>query len=211
MPGSRTLARLFGAAVLLLAGSLPPRITLLGGTTFVAANKSAGGEGDFYATLGIKKDATDSEIKKAYRKLALKVHPDKNPDNKEWAEKEFKKITAAYEVLSDPEKRKQYDSGGMNMEGVDFGSQDFGDIMKGFGFQGSFNMDNIFKDAFDGKDPFQEFQGVFDSMEKDLMGDMFGSGGEMREDSGPEEQGGGGRKAGAGGKKRKKNDEDDIF
>ncbi len=74
----------------------------------------------------------------------------------------------------------------MNFEGVDFGSQDFGDIMKNFGFKGSFNMDNIFKDAFDGKDPFAEYAGVFDSMEKDLMGDMFGdafgAGGELHEE-----------------------------
>ncbi len=91
MPRPRTLARLFGAAVFLLSPLLPPTATTLLGTSFFAAAAEAK-EGDFYATLGIKKDATDSEIKKAYRKLALKVHPDKNPDKKEWAEKEFKKV-----------------------------------------------------------------------------------------------------------------------
>ena len=63
---------------------------------------------DFYSILDVKKDATDDEIKKAYRKLALKWHPDKNPDNKQ-AEEQFKKIVRAYETLGDSSKRKEYD------------------------------------------------------------------------------------------------------
>eukprot|EP00121_Abeoforma_whisleri_P001045 Awhi_evm1s929 len=64
---------------------------------------------DYYAILGIKENATDKEIKKAYRKKALQHHPDKNQDNKEAAEKLFKDINEAFEVLKDPEKRKIYD------------------------------------------------------------------------------------------------------
>jgi curved DNA-binding protein len=68
---------------------------------------------DYYKILGVEKDATQEEIKKAYRKLALKYHPDRNPDNKQ-AEDKFKEITEANEVLSDAEKRKKYDQLGAN-------------------------------------------------------------------------------------------------
>ena len=94
---------------------------------------------DYYEILGIKKDATEAEIKKAYRKLALKWHPDKNPDNREEAEEHFKKINEAYSVLSDKNKRNQYDHGGIH-----------------FDFRG-FNANDIFKDFFGGKDPFEDF------------------------------------------------------
>ncbi len=67
---------------------------------------------DYYATLGVAKSAADDEIKKAYRKLAIKFHPDKNPDNREAAEAKFKEITEAYEVLSDSKKRQLYDQYG---------------------------------------------------------------------------------------------------
>lgn len=63
---------------------------------------------DYYKILGVSKDASDADIKKAYRKLAMKYHPDKNPNNKE-AEEKFKEVSEANEVLSNPEKRKQYD------------------------------------------------------------------------------------------------------
>jgi len=66
---------------------------------------------DYYDILGISKGASAAEIKKAYRKMALKYHPDKNPDNKE-AEEKFKKAAEAYEVLSDADKKSRYNQFG---------------------------------------------------------------------------------------------------
>src|SRR5690349_2362246 len=85
---------------------------------------------DYYKTLGVDKKATDGEIKKAYRKLAVQYHPDKNPGNKE-AEDKFKLINEAHEVLGDPEKRKKYDELGENWN--KFGQQGAGDWSSGFG------------------------------------------------------------------------------
>jgi molecular chaperone DnaJ len=99
---------------------------------------------ELYKTLGVSKKATDEEIKKAYRKLARTYHPDRNPDDKE-AEERFKEISAAYDVLGDPEKRKEYDEGGVfagfgggGGGGAPFGTGpggfggfDFGDILGG--------------------------------------------------------------------------------
>jgi molecular chaperone DnaJ len=65
-------------------------------------------EKDFYAILGVSKDAKPDEIKKTYRKLARELHPDKNPDDKK-AEERFKEVSEAYDVLSDAAKRKEYD------------------------------------------------------------------------------------------------------
>ena len=65
---------------------------------------------DYNEVLEISKSASDREIKKAYRKLAVKYHPDKNPQNKEEAEDKFKEVAEAYEVLSDSELRKKYDT-----------------------------------------------------------------------------------------------------
>merc|ERR1719499_346314 len=75
---------------------------------------------DYYEVLGVERGAREAEIAKAYKKLALKYHPDKNPDNKSVAEENFKTITEAYEVLHDPEKRKKYDQFGK--EGVNAGA-----------------------------------------------------------------------------------------
>jgi curved DNA-binding protein len=70
---------------------------------------------DYYKILGVERGATPDDIKKAYRKLAVKYHPDKNPDNPK-AEARFKELTEAYEVLKDPEKRKRYDDLGANWQ-----------------------------------------------------------------------------------------------
>lgn len=100
---------------------------------------------DFYEILGVSREATQDEIKKAYRKSALKYHPDRNPDNKE-AEEKFKKAAEAYEVLSDQQKRAQYDK---------FGHAGMGN---GMGGHGGFNMN---------------MEDIFDHF-GDIFGDIFG-------------------------------------
>lgn len=90
---------------------------------------------DLYEVLGVAKTASQDEIKAAYRKLAMKYHPDRNPDNKE-AEDKFKEAAAAYEVLSDAQKRQQYDQfghEGMNGMGGMGGNQNMDDIFANFG------------------------------------------------------------------------------
>ena len=92
---------------------------------------------DYYEILSVNRDADEDEIKKAYRKLAIQFHPDKNPGDKE-AEDKFKEATEAYEVLRDPEKRGRYDRFGH--AGLDDLGTDFGDF--------SVNLDDIFGDVF---------------------------------------------------------------
>ncbi len=88
---------------------------------------------DYYDVLGVSKSASADEIKKAYRKIAIKYHPDKNPDDKE-AEDKFKEAAEAYDVLSNPEKKQRYDR---------FGHAGMGGAASG-GFGGGMNMDDIF-------------------------------------------------------------------
>ena len=85
---------------------------------------------DHYQTLGVDRNASQDEIKKVYRKLAREMHPDVNPDPS--AQERFKEITAAYEVLSDPDKRSSYDRGGDNFGGFGGGFGGFSDIMDAF-------------------------------------------------------------------------------
>ena len=97
---------------------------------------------DYYEVLGVNRDAGDDEIKKAYRKLAMKFHPDRNPDNKE-AEEKFKEAKEAYEMLSDPQKKAAYDryghagvdpsmgGGGQGFEGGFEGGKQGGGVVHG--------------------------------------------------------------------------------
>lgn len=111
---------------------------------------------DYYGVLGVAKDASTDAIKKAYRKLALKYHPDKNPGDKK-AEEKFKEITEAYAVLSDEEKRRQYDQ--------------FGEA----GFHQRYSQEDIFRN-FDVGDIFREFGFGTD----DIFSQLFGGGGRVR-------------------------------
>ncbi|MEC5161634.1 molecular chaperone DnaJ [Janthinobacterium sp. CG_23.3] len=111
---------------------------------------------DFYETLGVAKNSSEEEIKKAYRKLAMKYHPDRNPDNKE-SEEKFKEVKEAYEMLTNPEKREAYDRYGH--AGVD------PNMGGGGGFGGG--------------------QGGFADSFGDIFGDIFGGGGRSR-NAGPQ-------------------------
>ncbi|KAG9348043.1 hypothetical protein JZ751_004063 [Albula glossodonta] len=111
---------------------------------------------DYYQTLGVHRNASQEDIKKAYRKLALKWHPDKNPNNKEEAERRFKELAEAFEVLSDGNKRNIYDRYGKdgltgNAGGGGYNGQPFG-----FQFR---SPEEVFREFFGGRDPFAEFFG----------------------------------------------------
>lgn len=107
---------------------------------------------DYYEVLGVDKNASEDEIKKAYRKIAIKYHPDRNPDDPK-AEEEFKEAAEAYSVLNDAQKRQQYDQFGFDGPGGGFG---------GFGDGAGFSMDDIFSmfgDVFGGGAGFGGFGG----------------------------------------------------
>jgi DnaJ family protein B protein 4 len=130
---------------------------------------------DYYKILDINKSATDEEIKKAYKKLALQWHPDKNPDKKNEAEEKFKDISEAYSILIDPQKRASYDQFGdtnVNFEqgghpgGIPFESFHMGghgeprvfSFSTSGGKTGNFSR-NVFAEFFGGVDPFSGMQG----------------------------------------------------
>ena len=111
---------------------------------------------DYYKTLGIDKKATQDEIKKAYRTMAIKYHPDKNPENKE-AENKFKIVNEANEVLSDPEKRKKYDELGENWQQHEQAANQNGQRYyegnpgNGFGNSGQEDFSDFFEQFFRGR------------------------------------------------------------
>lgn len=119
---------------------------------------------DYYEVLGVQKNATDDELKKAFRKLAKQYHPDANPNNKEEAEKKFKEVNEAYEVLSDKQKRNMYDQ---------------------FGHSGPNGYSSDFS-GFSGFDGFSGFGGGgFDVDLGDIFSSFFGGGGRTQKKNGP--------------------------
>ncbi|MRR17215.1 MAG: J domain-containing protein [Deltaproteobacteria bacterium] len=135
---------------------------------------------DYYQVLGVDKKATAEEIKKAYRKLAVKWHPDKNPNNKAAAEEKFKKISEAYAVLSDAKKREQYDQFGSadqyrqqySQEDI-FRGFDLDEILRGFGFGGARGGKTTFRTGPRRGGGYQEY-------EEDPFAGLFGGGGRQQ-------------------------------
>jgi len=113
---------------------------------------------DYYRILDVPRNASDAEIKKAYRKLAMQYHPDRNPGKEKWANEKFKEINEAYGVLGDPQKRNQYDHFGTvgnvgDIFGSPFTTTTFEEMMKDFGGAGlRFDfLDDIFGDFLKGR------------------------------------------------------------
>lgn len=153
---------------------------------------------DYYGILGIPKNASEEEIKKAYKKQALKWHPDRNPNNKEKAEEKFKELAEAYEALSDKQKREIYDRyGEEGLKGVPQGGAE-GGMPEGFAFRSgpggaSFHFtpssaEEIFARFFGRSNPFSHSSGMsgsfFDDFDTDMgersMGGMPGMGSSSR-------------------------------
>lgn len=109
---------------------------------------------NYYEVLGVAKTATEVELKKAYRQAALRWHPDKNPDDKESAEKMFKQVSEAYQVLSDPQKRAWYDRGGQGVQSGMAGGGGFGNGMAFGGMRDPFEVFKEFEQYFGGSDFF---------------------------------------------------------
>ncbi|XP_022917767.1 dnaJ homolog subfamily B member 6 isoform X2 [Onthophagus taurus] len=118
---------------------------------------------DYYRVLEVPRGATTADIKKAYRKLALKWHPDKNPENMDEANRRFKEISEAYEVLSDEKKRRVYDQYGkdglINGGGPRSRSRHDDDFDMGFGFFSFRDPDEVFREFFGGT-PFADLFSV---------------------------------------------------
>jgi curved DNA-binding protein len=113
---------------------------------------------DYYQILGVPRNTPDKEIKKAYRKLAMQYHPDRNPGKEKWANEKFKEINEAFGILGDPEKRRQYDQFGIvgnvgDIFGSPFTRTTFGDLMRDFGGAGlRFDfLDDIFGEFVGGR------------------------------------------------------------
>src|SRR4051794_15713214 len=137
---------------------------------------------DLYADLGVKKSATADEIKKAYRKLARKYHPDVNPGNKQ-AEDRFKQISFAYDALSDPEKRKTYDEFGAEGLQAGFDPERARAYARGGGFSGGGFGRGSGDDADFGDAGARGGFGRYSSFE-DVFGDIFGGGGGAAREAG---------------------------
>ncbi|XP_057562284.1 dnaJ homolog subfamily B member 8 [Hippopotamus amphibius kiboko] len=125
---------------------------------------------NYYQVLGVQAGASPEDIKKAYRRLALRWHPDKNPDNKEEAEKRFKQVSEAYEVLSDSKKRSLYDRAGCGSWRA--GGPCSSPFHSGYTFR---NPEDIFREFFGGLDPFS-----FDSWDTPLGSERAGWGPGLR-------------------------------
>ena len=139
-----------------------PRAPLVRGHADVLRMRGGDGDNfDYYQALGLERGCSAEDVRKAYRKQALKCHPDKNPDNREQAEVQFKRVSEAYEVLSDPNKRAMYDQYGK--DGPRGGDEGFD-----FNFR---SAEEIFAEVFGGQNPFEMFESAFGS----ALGGMAGS------------------------------------
>lgn len=140
---------------------------------------------DYYKILGVDKTANENEIKKAYRKQAMKWHPDKNQNNKEKAEEEFKNVAEAFEVLSDPQKREIYDRfgeeglkngmggmGGGGGAGFSFTPSSADDIFQRFFGGGSGGFDSLFNSGLGGGGMSSGFTRFASSGSRDFFSDL---------------------------------------
>ena len=133
---------------------------------------------DYYEILGVDKNASEEEIKKAFRKLAKKYHPDANPDNKKEAEAKFKEVNEAYETLSNPQKRKMYDQFGTADP-----NQGFGGAGGPFGGRNGYYSYTSSTGGFDGFSDFGDIGDIFSS----FFGGGFGGRSSSRNNNGPKQ------------------------
>jgi len=129
---------------------------------------------DYYEVLDVPKNASDADIKKAYRKGALRWHPDKNPESKDQAESMFKAVAEAYEVLSDAQKRSTYDRCGKDGLSGGGGSRFGPGGANHFNFGGMDSAFNVFEQFFNGQDPFADFDDMFGTFAQRGGPDGFG-------------------------------------